>query len=502
MKAVKLLVGFILLNIIAIYIILFTPVNQSVLVPIIEENITKSSKVTDVKVNKFELSLSGLNIVILLDNQEVKVNSSFDIFSQDLDLTYNVNFTDISIFNKISGQKLQGTFSTQGTLKGKFNNLDLKGKALIASGDINYSLNINDDINNINAIIKNMKIDKLLYTVSQPAYAKADLNIDLKIKSLNNLNGNIITTLSNGMLNNNIIKKDFNITLPSKPTFKLDALTTLDKNIISTKTNIKTFVANIDTKATIFDTKTSTLNSDYIVTIPNLSKLYFVTNQKMKGDIKINGDVVFKDTLTATFNSNKFNGKIAGKLEKDDLKVSIKDINSLKILDMIYYPMVFNSTVDLNLDYNIKSKKGKSNLTMKDGKFLPNQLSDTIKKFIQKDLTTEIYKTTVIKTDINNQKLNSTLFMESKNSKITSDKIFIDLEKSKIDSDIDLTYFKYAVGIKLTEQLTNPKVKIDTNKLVKSKAKEKVKEALDKKLGDKLDDDTKKAIGGFLDKLF
>jgi hypothetical protein len=403
----------------------------------------------------------------------------------------------------IINTKLNGSFSTNGTVKGDKKFMKIAGYSDIASSKTSYNITLKDlALDKINAKIKNAKLDKILYLVNQPLYAKANLDVDLNINSLDKLNGNITTALSKGLLNKKVIKKDFNITLPKNATFSLKTLTSLDKNIIDTKSTVKTFAANIDTKKSVFDTETSTFKTDYLINIPKLSKLYFITNQKMRGDIKINGDIKFKDDLTASFNSNKFDGKINGTLVKDILKVSIKDVNSLRLLNMMYYPEIYDSKINLDLDYGIKTKKGISNLVMNDGRFLTNQLSQTIKKFIKKDLTTEIYKVAKIKTKIDNQKLNSTILMTSKNSKISSDKTFIDLEKSKINSAINMEYFKYKIGLKLTENLTSPKVKIDTSELLKSKAKTKLSEAIEKKLGDKLDDDTKKALGGLLNKFF
>ena len=677
MKAIQILFGTLTLILVSVYVVLFTSVNKTLIVPIIEDKISEASKIKNVEISTFDLSLSSLKLQLLLENQTINVDSTFDLMAKNVDLSYDVNINDLSAFDYVSGQKLKGTFKTAGTLKGTFDNLKLSGIANVAKGDINYNLNIdNKNINNIKATInsidlatlmymvnqpkfidgkfnsnidissldldkidfdanvqngifnvaifknelnltipksdfklntnvnlvnksgkfifnfdssliqlltngsidlnslninskykvsidklamlepiintklngsfstngtikgdknsmkiagysdivnsktsynvtlkdlaldkidaniKNAKLDKILHLVNQPIYAKANLNLDVEINSLDKLNGKITTSLNKGLLNNKVIKRDFNISLPKNATFNLKTLTSLDKNIIDTKATIKTFTANIETKNSIFDTKTATFTTDYLITVPKLSKLYFITNQKMQGDIKINGDVKFKDDLTASFNSNKFNGKINGTLVKDILNLSIKDVNSLKLLNMMYYPEIYDSKIDLNLDYNLTSKKGTSNLVMNDGKFLTNQLSQTIKKFIKKDLTTEIYKVATINTKIDDQKLNSTLLMTSTNSKISSQKLFIDLEKSTIDSKIDMEYFKYKIGLTLTDDLTSPKVKIDANQLLKSKAKTKVSEAIEEKLGDKLDDDTKKALGGFLNKFF
>jgi len=503
MKAAKILFGILTLVLISVYVVLFTSVNKTILVPIIKDNIVKASKIDDVKVDKFELNINSLNMVILLNNQKIKVDSTFSLLSQDLDLNYDLFFSDLSIFNKISGQKLQGTFKTSGKIDGKFNNINIDGSAFVADGDIKYNLNIsNNDINNIVSTIKNVKIEKLLYTISQPEYAKANLDLKIKIKSLNNLDGTIVTTLYNGILNKKLVKNDFNISLPTKPIFNVDATTVLNKNIITTKSSFKTFVANINTSKTIFDTKTSILTTDYSIIVPKLSSLYFLTKQKMRGDIKIDGNIKFKDDLTVSFNSKKFDGKIDGTFIKNKIKLNLKDINSVELLNMMYYPEIYKSKIALDLNYDIKTKKGISSLVMTDGKFLTNKLSKIIKKFIKKDLTKELYKIAKIDTKIDDKKLDSKLLMTSKNSKISSDKFFVDLDKGQINSDINMKYFKYEIALNLNGDLKKPKVKIDTNKLIKSKVKSKIQNVIDKKLGDKLDDKTKKVLGNFLNKLF
>jgi hypothetical protein len=503
MKIIKILFGMLTLVLVLVYIVLFTSVNKSVVVPIIENKISQASEINSVKIPLFDLSFNSFKMKLLIEDQTIDIDSTFDIFKRNVDLKYNIDISNLGKFDHITGQKMRGSFKSNGSLKGSFEHLKLAGDAKVANGDISYSLNIDqNDINTIKADIVSVDLAALLNMIYQPMYAKADLNLDIDIKSLKDLNGKIVTSLSDGILNKKVIKKDFNISLPSNATFDLRANTNLDKNLIKTKTLLKTFALNLKTENTIFDTSTAILSSDYLINIPKLSKLFFITKQKMKGNLNINGDMKYKDDLEASFNSKKFNGTINGTLIKDEVKVDIKNLNSLKLLDMLYYPKIYNSTVNLNLAYNLKSQKGKSNLVMYNGQFLTNQLSETIKKFIKKDLTKEIYRVAKVNTIINKQKLYSDIYMESKNSKIKSDKIFIDLDKNIINTDIDLIYYKYKVGVNLTDKLTKPKVKFNLNNVVKSKVQEKINKVIEKRLGDKLNDKTKKMLGGFINKLF
>ena len=681
MKLVKIIFGILVLAIVSLHIVLFTPLSKIIVVPLIEDKISKASNINNVKIPDFDLSFGNLQMKLLLENQSIDIDTSFGIFTKTIDLQYSVNIKDLSKFDYLSDQKIKGTFKTNGNLKGTFEHLKLSGDAKVANGDINYNLNIDKNninnikaninsidlsilldmisqpkfvngkfnavanissiefdqisleanikegifnvpifqnelnltipksnfkldtnvklknksgdfiftfdsqliklltngtinlnslkinskykiivnklamlepiiktklngyfstkgtvkgdknlmeivgnsniansittynlllkdlaVNKIKANIKNAKLDKILYIINQPLYAKADLNIAVDINSLKNLEGKIVTILDKGILNKKIVKRDFNISLPKNPTFNFKTVTNLNKNIIDTKISLKTFVTNIQTKKTQFDTKTATLNTDYTINITDLNKLYFITKQKIRGKFKINGNVKFKDYLDASFNSNKFDGNINGTFIKNKLNLKIKGIDSLKLLDMFYYPKVYTSKIDVKLDYDITSLKGISDIVMNNGKFLPNQLSQTIKKFIQKDLTTETYKIANIKTKIDDKKLDNILFMKSTNSEIKSNKMFIDLEKTTIDAKFDIKYYEYKSNLGLRGKLTSPKVKIDTSKLisskVKQKAKEKINEVIQKKIGDKLDDNLKKSLGGFLKNFF
>ena len=503
MKFVKIIIGLLVIAVGAIYIILFTPVNKKIVVPIIENNVAKSLNIDAVKVSAFELTMDKLTLSLLLKKEKIRLDATFNIFDKTLSATYDVKINDLGLFNKVSNQKLKGSFFTQGEINGKFDNIVLKGKAQVAKGVVDYSLNAKDkDIKNIIVNIKGLQLSEILDMITQPLYSNGTLNINAKIKSLNNMEGLINTNIADGLLNSKIIKTDFNISLPVHPTYTLKATTILNKNLISTKSNLNTFVAKIETKHTDFNIKTAILKTDYVLSIPKLSDLFFITKQKMKGDIRINGDITYNKSLIATFNSNKFDGNIAGSLNGNQLDVNIKDVNSLQLLDMIYYPKIFKSKLNVQLDYDLIKKVGNSHILMNEGQFLVTKFSQTLKKFTQKDLTAEIYKTTDIKTQINNQKLNNTLFMKSKNSTITSQKIDIDLKNSLIDSNFDMQFYKIDLALDVKGDLISPKVKFDTSKLlkgqVKQKIKAKVKKAIEKQLGDK----AKNNLGGLLKNLF
>jgi len=687
LKIIGVVFGSLIAIFVGIYLFLFTSIGHGFILPIIENKIKDATNLQNVEVKDFSLAPSSLDMVLLVENQKITANAKFGIFSQALDAKYDVKIDDLSKFKKLAKTNINGKFYTNGTISGKFTNLDINGLAQVANGDIDYKLNINNNegsINNIifkldnldvstllsmvdqpqymqgklnangkissqnlenidfianvkdgkvntkvvkdslnivvpksdfkldskikiankvgnynidifsslakiksdgkinllklgldsvysldikslamlepiigtklngafntNGTIKgdkksmiidgksnvassntkyhvvlkdlkpdlikanilNAKLDKLLYTLNQPSFAKGDLNIVATITSLDKLSGKIDTTIKKGLFNRTVMKKEFDISFPKNPTFNTTIHTNLDDNMVVSNINLKTFAANLITKKTSFDISKAKLTTDYLLNIPSLAKLYFVSGQKMKGKMSINGDIVFDKTVLATFHSKKFGGNIDGKLNDNKLSIKTKNINSLELLDTMYYPKIFKSTIDANLDYNLLTKKGLSKVNMVNGKFLTNEAMTTLKNLTNYDLTLELYKKSSLVTKIDDTMLYSTLEMKSDKSTITSKKLNLNTAKSTIDADIKIKYRKYDLGVKLAGAISSPRVKVDVGDLLKNKAKDalnkklgkNVEKELKQKLNEKLGEDVRKNLGGLLKGLF
>ena len=104
MKFLKIIFGVLFVLLVSVYIVIFTPLNKSTIVPIIKSEISKASKIKNVEIPGFELSFSSLKMQLLLENQAIDIDASFDIFGKTLDTSYNVDIKDLSVFDYLSGQ--------------------------------------------------------------------------------------------------------------------------------------------------------------------------------------------------------------------------------------------------------------------------------------------------------------------------------------------------------------------------------------------------------------
>ena len=515
MKKIFLFFIVLILSLVGItYTLLFTSTGNTFLASQIESKVNEGQKNVNIKVKDLKLTLNEILFHVSVDkNSSILVQGKFDLFKQTVDLTYDINIKDLSKLQNITKQKLNGSFSTKGSIKGNEELAIIKGTSDIASSKTSYDIRLVDfNPSNIDFVIKNAKIEKLLNLVNQPLYAKGHLNIDAKIKNadINNLDGIVLINIPNAIVNNTLINKQFNQKLKEILSVNVNVKTILVSNKAKSKIKVLTSMANIYTKNTVYDIKKQALFSDYIVNIPDLSKLFDITQTKMRGQLSLNGTIKqSKNNLEVKALSKLFDGNMNVLLHNDKLKANIKDIQVRKLIHMLYYPEFFNSLANLNVDYNLASQIGRLDATLTKGRFLTSEYSSLINMFAKFDLTKEIYNDVVLKSDINKNIIKTSVNMSSKHTNISVENSIIDTKLNTIKALVKTQIKAIKFDTKVSGLLTNPKIKLDTKNFLKNKVKDKIMNKISKKLkiGSLLNDTSsnkldKKALAKELQNLF
>lgn len=420
-----------------------------------------------------------------LDTKESKVN----LANSEINTDYKLAVKDLSLMEQIINQKLNGSFTTNGDVNIKDGVISVNGDSDIFKAKTNYALKLKDaKAYDVKVKLSKAKLDEILYLVNQPKYAKGFLNIDANIKNadVKNLDGNVFTTITDGLVNNKIVNKAFNQRLKQPLTFNADVKTKLVETLASSSLKVNTSKANLNMKEANYDLAKLMFTSDYTLDVKDLSKLFDVTGKKMRGAITLNGSIEQgKDLLKANGVSSLLGGNLNFTLNNDDFNTKIKDVEVQKLLHMMYYPVIFDSKSDLNLDYNLASKKGKVSGGLVNGKFLKNKYSTLINTFAKFDLTKEVYEFVKLNSDINDNIINNFIDMKSKYTKIVVPSSTIDTKKSTINALVQTTIKKTSFDTTIKGSLTKPKVKVDTSGLFKKKIEKKIEDKIKEKLGDK-----------------
>jgi len=435
----------------------------------------------------------------LLTSNLAKISSSGKVKPQPLnvDVKYGVNVAQLAVLKPLTHADIRGPLKLSGTVKGSKEKMLVVGKSDIAASKTTFSAQLADFMPKRATLhIKDLKLQKLLYMIKQPHYADALIDMDADITNADpkNLHGTVLTNLKKGLLDSRYLTKayKFTSTMP-KTTFSLQADTKLNKNLIDTKLDLLSSLANLHNKKIRFNMKDGSLQSDYSVNIANLDKLYFVTERHLKGGIVANGDVKKAKDLDFTMHSDIAGGKVDAKLHNDDFHADINGLQTLDILDMLIYPKIFKSNIDAKLDYNLVAQKGDFKGFLSHGKFTRNQVLDLTKQYAHIDLYKQLFKGDV-NAKINQEKILASLDLKSNTSSIVTKDTYINSKTQEIKSRLDINANKHPLVVKLSGKIAKPKVEIDASKILKKEAKKALTKELQKHLG--------KDVGNLLKGLF
>lgn len=449
--------------------------------------------------NEANIQVDFDSSIAKLDVEKANINLNSSVINSD----YKVFVKDLAKLEALINQKFNGSFTTKGTANIDNGVIKVNGDADIFTSDTKYDIKVvNSKPQDINVTVNGAKIESLLNLVNQPIYAKGMMNINAKIKSadVKNLDGKVITTILESKVNNSVVNKNFNQKLKQPIVFKGDVVTDLNGTKATSKVDLDTTVTNLDMQKVVYDLEKAELISDYTINFTDLSKLYDITQQKMRGSAKLSGNIKQgKDLLSIDGITKLFGGDITFNLLNDEFKAKIDGVEVKDLTHMLYYPEIFTSKSNIDVNYNLASKKGKVDGNLINGQFIKNEFSDIINAFAKFDLTKEIYEKVELKSEINDNIINSFVDMSSKYTTIKVPSSTIDTKKNSVNALVQAKITKYSFDTKIKGSLSNPKVSVDTDAFLKDKINkktEKYKKKFEEKLQKKLGEEFK------LDKLF
>lgn len=436
---------------------------------------------------KSTTKLEGKNVdySIALASNLAKFNSKGSVQPDTtaMDLSYELKIAMLELLKPITNAPLRGKFNLKGTAQGDKNLLHVKGSSDLASSNTTFSATLKEfQAQSITADVKNLNLKTLLYMLEQPHYlnsALLDSKIRIKNVTAGKLDGTINTTISKGLIDGRTTAKEFGFKPMPQVTFHLNADTTLKGDSLLNKVNLNSNLVTLSTASSLFNIKENSFESDYMLRVLDLSKLYFVTGQKMRGAIAFNGDVKQGKELDFTAHSKTLDGTIDAKLHNDDFHAELQNLQTLKMLKMLYYPEVFQSSLNGKLDYNIALKKGTLKSHLSNGQFTKNQVADLTKQYAKFNLYKERFNTT-LNSDINQDLITTNLSMKSNKASITDEKLLLNTKTNQIKADLKLIANKHPITVKLSGDVTKPKVKVDAGDLIKQEANKAIKKELGK----------------------
>ena len=418
-----------------------------------------------------------------LNSNLAKISSAGTVTPEPLtlDVKYGVHIEELALLKPITNADVRGVFRLDGTAKGTKESLKINANSDVASSDSVFNITLKDfKPASINATVKHLKLQKLLYMVKQPHYTDGNFfaNVDISDAKSDTLKGTVVSKIENGLLDSAYMTEayEFKSKMP-KATFNMKTTTKLSGNFLDTKVDFNSNLVTLNVNQARFNMRDSSIITDYLVNAKSLDKLFFATGRHLRGGIVVDGEFKKAKDLDLTIHSKVAGGKIDAALHNDDFHADLKSIQTLDALHILIYPEVFKSSLVGTLDYNLAKEKGIMKADLVDGKFTQNQMLTLIKQYAHTDLYKERFKGN-LKADINRENIVASLDLKSNNSSIQTKNAKLDSKTKKINSKIDINANGNPIVITLTGDANSPKVKIDAEKLIEKEAEKAVKKEL------------------------
>ncbi len=428
---------------------------------------------SDAKLDKESIFVNAKALTSLA-NLFIK-NLHYNLKSNSLKTPYTLDIKDLSKLNSLANMKLRGEFKASGKVS-------LKGKNLIATAN-SKSFGGNLDLvysgDKAVATLKSVTTKSIFYKLGLQNYTDAKLSGEVDIKSIKKLNGKF-KLVADGVNRKVDLKRMYNFDIDRDIKYHLTSNGTLQNQKVFAIAEIKNSFGDIKLKDIVYNLKAGSLNSKYELYVDKLSKLNYITKQKLVGDLKVVGDIKKAKDFIITGHTNKFNGSEEFKLVNNLLSATVKGAKLTGIQKTLSYPLMLEADADANLKYDLKSSSGDVSVVMSGAKMLPNKLTKILKGLGGTDLSAEHYNDTKLDAKLSKKLIDFNFHAISKSVtlKINHGKVF--QPTGKLDATLEVKANKNNLKLKISGTTSNPKIGLDSS-FIKDNLKAKAKEKLEAK---------------------
>ncbi len=396
---------------------------------------------------------------------------------------YEVNLKDVKQFmpsKKVKTTK-KAPFHAKGTVK-----FDKTFSVDGTSTGLAKKLTFHYDSSKAKLDAQTLSLEKLLALTGLPLYVHGNVDAKVDMPNVKRLDGHF--TLNAKQLSTNPTQMKKLLDKPLKLKFSVTSQGKLQNAVMYADTTVKSTMANLTLKNTVFDTKTQVLKSNYTVDIADMQKLYPLTDKKMYGKMHLAGTLTQDKTLRVSGGTKSLGGNIGYTLVGDNFKSKISTVPVTRVMRMLGIAETVLGNASGVVTYNLATSKGVADIAITSFQIKPSKTTQTVKMFIGKDPARIIFKST--KLHANMSKTVTTFTLRAKGTSASFDITQGRLQnKSKaLSAKFSFVYEKYVINGSIHGTSDNPKVEVDPASLVNHKIKKEINKGLNKVLKGKMGD--------------
>lgn len=385
----------------------------------------------DVRFDKFNIKINYIDIVAVVNGEiELASKGNYSLFSQNLNLKYQLNVNGLKSFNL----NLKEPLSVGGGINGKFKEFVLDGNGAMFNSNLNYRAKVVDfGVVDANLEGREFDIAKMQKVFDIDKYLDGKLTIKADIKDGS---GTALIATKEAQIDKASLKK-LGITPPDKTDFILNSGIKIDGDKIAAKTKIASDLLNLEANRTNYDIASSSLTSDLTLYIADLEKLEPLIGKKFVGALKVGANIVIKENKPQFIEAviKGFGGEILANLKDENFDVEIK---SIELISLFSNPNLGSAKLDgvanISKIYDNKNMQGSINLFIDNGTIN----KDELKKLTDFALLENFDFKLANKTLINSGKITSTSGILSNLFNTKKMDVAYDIAKERADLDFEL----------------------------------------------------------------
>ncbi|ENN5833244.1 hypothetical protein AB9V25_000150 [Campylobacter lari] len=381
-KIFYILLGVVCVALLATYTLLFTSMGNAFLKPRIETIIAQKSSM-NVKFENFKISFSQLDIKANIDDKFfANIEGGISPLRLGFDLNYLLGLKQNYI--QELGLKSDKDFTFKGNVVGKSSDFSVKGNGFLFESNLSLDAKIVDfSPINLEFIGKNIDLAQILDFANLPRYAQGKISIisDIQAKDLKP-NGNALINFYTSSIDNALIEKDFNLSLPKQSYIKGEIRSLIQNNEVISKSEILSNFFKLYTQKSIYDITKQSLTSDFDIKIDDFNQFSSLAKMKLQGKSQIQGNLLFASNQLQKLDANLlgFGGSLKAILENNNLNINTTNIEVAELLKTISIPAFINSKLILDLkaqgldfkNFNLNTRLNNANINVMEFKKLSN----------------------------------------------------------------------------------------------------------------------------------
>jgi len=433
--------------------------------------------------NNFLLDSSGkiankkLSAKVILDSTLADMtlpNLKYDFEDKTLFSNYNLLLHDVKVFVPEAKVAKNTKISAKGVLKFT-DRLHISGE----TESLGKSVTFDYDSKTAKIDADELFVQKILALSGLPMYVKGTLDSKVVLDKLQPLDGTFSFKSINLVTQAKVMKKW--IGKPLRLKIAADTSGTLKKGKAYIDTKIKSAMANLFLTKMIYDIQNNIFTSHYLLKIPNLRKLYPLTDKKLNGPLLLEGELSQKKVFKVTGATKSLGGVINYTLNGDALRSKISKVPLENILWTLGYKKNFLGKAYGSVTYHLKNKTGVVDLKIASFQIKPSSLTKTLTMLIGKDPSRIIFSSTKFHANIKGDMVRYSLHAKGTKSAIDITNGRLNKANNKHTAKFNFVYKKHHVYGQIKGTLDNPIVIPDTSAFIKKKVEGELEKVLNKK---------------------